>query len=135
MSQDLQLDIVTPFGKKYSNSIRSCRIPGIEGQFQVLKEHAAIISVVDVGLIIVEEQDGKKLILASSDGYCEVNKNRIKVIVEAAEFANDIDLNRAELASKRAMQRLAEKTEKVDVARAKLALARAANRIRVARHR
>jgi len=135
MSSELQVDIVTPFGKKYSNTVRSCRIPGIEGQFQVLRDHAPLISLVDIGWIIIEELDGRKVILANSDGYCEVNLNRIKMIVESAEFDTDIDLNRAESARKRALKRLTDKTEKVDVARAKMSLARAANRIRVARLR
>lgn len=135
MASELKLELVTPFGRKYSNKITSCKIPGALGQFQALKNHAAFISLVEGGLIKIEEPDGKEIYLATSGGYCEINKNQVKVIVESAEFAFDIDLTRAEASKKRAEQRISIKAADVDVERAKLALARATNRIKVAQLR
>ena len=135
MASELRLEIVTPFGRKYSNAITSCAIPGASGQFQVLKNHAALISLVEVGTIKIEEPDGKEVYLATSGGYCEVKNNQVKGIVETAEFPFDIDVARAEASKKRAEQRVIERTAKVDVERDKLALARATNRLKVAQLR
>ena len=135
MASELELKIVTPFGKKYEDKIKSCVVPGALGQFQLLKDHAAMISAVEVGLIRIEAEDGSTINLATSGGFCEVKDNRIKAIVESAEFSDQIDTERAEKAKARAEERIAAKSADVDVDRAKIALARALNRLRIAQFR
>ena len=73
--------------------------------------------------------DGEKL-LATSGGFLEVKNNRISLVVESAEFAEQIDVERAKSAEKRAKERLAKKGE-VDMLRAEMALTRALNRLKV----
>ena len=131
MASELNLEIVTPFGKLVNESITSCTLPGASGQFQVLKDHAAIISTVTVGLVKIEYMDVKSAYVAVSSGFCEVKDNQVEVIVESAEFADSIDVQRAESAKNRAEERLSSDSTDVDVDRAKLALMRALNRIKV----
>jgi F-type H+-transporting ATPase subunit epsilon len=131
MESELNLEIVTPFGKLLSESIASCTLPGTSGQFQVLKDHAALITTIDVGTVKVEYQDTKSAFVAVSSGFCEVKDNQVEVIVESAEFADSIDVKRAESAKDRAEKRLSSGGADIDVDRAKLSLMRAINRIKV----
>lgn len=131
MASDLTLEVVTPFGKAYSNEITSCTIPGEEGEFQILKDHAALVSLVSIGPVKVQESDGKIVHMAVSSGYCEVKDNRVRVMVESAELAEQIDMERARKAKERAEKRLQEHAPDVDVDRARMALARALNRMKL----
>ncbi len=131
MQSELLLEIVTPFGRTYSGTIRSCTVPGTEGEFQVLQGHAALVSLVAIGPLKIETQDGSSLHMAVSGGYCEVKDNVVKVMVESAELADDIDVARAEAAKKRAEERLHSKSENIDYDRARAALLRAINRLKV----
>ena len=135
MAAELVLEIVTPFGKAFSDTIHSCTIPGAYGEFQVLQNHAALVSLVSVGSVKIEKTDGTTSYMAVSGGYCEVNQNTVKVMAESAEFAEQIDVKRAEEAIKRAQKRLAERSEEIDADRARMALARAMNRLKVSQLR
>jgi F-type H+-transporting ATPase subunit epsilon len=132
---DLNLEIVTPFGQTYSEKVKSCTVPGALGKFQVLKDHASMLSLVNVGLIKIVEDSGKIRNLSTSGGFCEIDKNEIQIIVESAEFSDTIDVKRAKDAKERAEKRLQSKTTEIDEERAKLALVRALNRLKIAQLR
>ncbi len=131
MSGNLHLEIVTPFGKTFSEEVVSCVVPGVKGQFQILTNHAAVISNITVGAIKIETGAKDKVFIATSGGFCEVRNNEIKIIVESAEKSEDIDIGRALKSKERAEERLKTKSDKNDDLRAKLALTRAINRIHV----
>lgn len=133
MSSELILEIVTPFGKTIEESIVSCTVPGAHGQFQVYKDHAALVSTVNIGSIKIEYTDAKTAYLAVSGGFCEIKDNRVAVMVETAELADQIDVARAEASKQRAEERLEGKAAQVDTLRAEMALQRALNRLQVAR--
>jgi F-type H+-transporting ATPase subunit epsilon len=132
---DLHVEIVTPFGLCYQADVTSCNIPGALGQFQVLKNHAGMLSIVNIGPIKIEETSGKTKYLATSGGFCEIDRNEVRIIVESAELADTIDVERAKDAHKRAEKRLQQETGDSDLDRARLALARAFNRLKVAKLR
>jgi F-type H+-transporting ATPase subunit epsilon len=129
---DLNIEIVTPNGVKLSGEIRSCFAPGTEGQFQILSGHAPLLSILEIGEIKIQKDDGIQL-LATSGGFLEVKANLISIVVESAEFAADIDIERARAAEERAKNRL-KTNEEIDVERAKFALLRALNRIKISSH-
>lgn len=131
----LHVEIVTPFGVSYSADVKSCNIPGALGQFQVLRNHAAMLSLVNIGPIKIEEKTGETKYLATSGGFCEIDKNEIRIIVESAELSTVINIDRAKDARERAEKRLEQKTGDMDLERAKSALARAFNRLKVASFR
>jgi len=134
MNDNLQLEIVTPFGKTITEEISSCVVPGVKGQFQVLKNHAAVISNIAVGAIKVKNIEKEEIFIATSGGFCEVRDNAVKIIVESAEISDSIDVNRALKAKERAEERFRSKSGEFDGVRAKLALVRAINRISVSKY-
>jgi F-type H+-transporting ATPase subunit epsilon len=127
---ELNVEIVTPYGVVYTGDIKACTAPGADGLFQILNEHADFLSNLEIGEIKVEGSDGVKL-LATSGGFLEVKDNIISIVVETAEFASEIDIERAKSAEQRARMRL-ESKEEVDFLRAEMALARALNRLKIA---
>ena len=76
----MQLDILTPDKALYSGEITSVVLPGSKGQFEVLKNHAAIVSSLDKGTIKVQTADGKNETFEVSGGVVEVLNNKIVVL-------------------------------------------------------
>ena len=134
MNTGLQLEIVTPFGKTFTQEVSSCTVPGTKGLFQVLKNHAPVISNVDVGTIKIQDLEKSEIFIATGGGFCEVRSNSIKIIVESAETSDSIDVNRALKAKERAEKRLGSKAGEIDEVRAQLALIRAINRISISNY-
>ncbi len=131
MDEKLKLKIVTPFRDTFDGVVESCTIPGSEGSFQVLKGHASLLSLVEIGELKVEKSKNEIKYFATSGGFCEVNDNIIKIIVETAEDSSDIDILRAKRAKERAENRLKASTDDVDYNRVKMAMARAINRLHI----
>jgi len=134
MNSNLQLEIVTPFGITLTEDILSCIVPGVKGQFQILKNHAPVVSNVAIGAIKVKNNEKNEIFIATGGGFCEVRDNSVKIIVESAEISDSIDVNRALKAKERAEERIKSKSSEFDEVRAKLALARAINRISVSKY-
>lgn len=127
-----EVQILTPNGSVYNGTVIGIKLPGTEGNFEVLHNHASLMSGLEVGVISIRN-DAKVDYIAVSGGFVEVNSNKVTVLAESAELKEEIDLQRALEAKKRAEERLAaEKKNAVDQIRAELALNRAVNRIKVA---
>lgn len=129
-----KLEIVTPKKVTYNADVTSFTAPGVVGGFQVLRSHAPLLSNVGVGVVKIVDTEGKELHYATSGGFVEVHDNKVIMIAETAERADEIDVSRAQAARERAQKRLVEKQIETDVERAKVALHRAVNRLRVAGH-
>ena len=126
---ELNLEIITPEKPIFRDQIDAVTIPGTQGSFQILKNHAPIISSFEIGIIKVRKSD-LETYYATSGGTVEVNKNNVLVLADSIEKVSDIDQDRAEQARKRAEERLRKKQEEdIDEARAKAALNRALNRL------
>jgi F-type H+-transporting ATPase subunit epsilon len=132
MAMELTLHIVTPFGQVFQGEVLSCTLPGASGEFQVLPHHTDLVSLLEIGPIKFQLTDHTEKWLASSGGYCEIKDNQLKIMVESAEFAEQIDIKRAQAALKRAEERIKSASPDIDIDRAKLAMARALNRIKIA---
>ena len=128
----LNVEIVTPQGTIYTGEVTVCTAPGTDGKFQVLAEHAAFLTTLEIGELRLETAGGIK-ILACAGGFLEVKDNQVSIVVESAEFAEKIDVERARSAKARAEQRL-EGGVDIDVPRAQIALAKAINRIKISSH-
>jgi F-type H+-transporting ATPase subunit epsilon len=127
---ELFLEIISPSRQVFSGEIKSITVPGTKGRFQVLKNHAPIISTFEIGMIKVDLIDKPKY-FATAGGTIEVLNNKILVLADSIEASDEIDLDRALKAKERAEKRLAEKNSDIDIARAQAALARALNRIKI----
>jgi F-type H+-transporting ATPase subunit epsilon len=124
------LELVTPERVLLSERVRSVRAPGIEGSFGVLAGHAPFMTALTVGLIKVEHENGDLEYIATSGGFLEVNPQKVIILADTAERAEDIDIARAEAAVARAREQLASGAA-VDYEEARKALARALNRLNV----
>jgi F-type H+-transporting ATPase subunit epsilon len=76
----MQLDILTPDKALFSGEVESVILPGSKGQFEILKNHAAIVSSLDKGSVRVKTTDGKTQIIEVNGGVVEVLDNKIVVL-------------------------------------------------------
>ncbi len=128
-----RLDIVTPRKLAFGGSVTSFTAPGVEGSFQVLHNHTQFLTAIGVGEIRIEDAPGNRTRYSTSGGIVEVNENKVVVLAETIERADEIDVARAEAAKERASNRLKEKRPDLDTERAQAALMRAVNRLKTAR--
>ena len=135
----LHLEIVTPEGEVFSDDVRMVVLPGVEGELGVLIRHQPLVTLLAVGETRFERPDGSRERVASGIGYAQVLFDRVLVVVDHAERAGQIDVERAEHARQRAEERVQRHGDpgaraEVDLYRAEQALKRAENRLRVAGH-
>ena len=126
---DINLEIITPEKIIYKDSVDSVTVPGTKGMFQVLKDHAPLMSTIEIGVITLKKDDENNY-LTTAGGTIEVLNNNVLILADSVEVIEDIDIDRAERAKIRAEENLKrKKEEEIDYVRAELALKRAINRI------
>jgi F-type H+-transporting ATPase subunit epsilon len=81
----MKIEIITPDRKVYEGEIKSVRVPGKKGSFQVLKDHAPIISTLEKGTVIIIDQDNREAIFEIDGGVIEVKTNRIILLAESVK--------------------------------------------------
>lgn len=130
---ELRLVIVTPDHQVARETVSGVSIPGKNGYLGILPGHSPLLSELKVGeLSYVRE--GVTHYLAVSWGFAEVLPDRVIMLAETAERAEEIDVERAEQAKQRAEERLKRLTDpEIDMERARAALDRALTRLQVAR--
>ena len=79
----MKIEIITPDDKIYAGEIRSVRVPGRKGSFQVLKDHAPIISTLDRGPVVIADDQGNEVRYEITGGVIEVKKNRIILLADS----------------------------------------------------
>jgi len=128
----VNLEIITPQKAVYKGEVLAVTVPGTMGSFQILYNHAPLISTLEIGIIKIKLSEDNTRYYATSGGTVEVLRNKILILADSIELADEIDVERAKRALQRAKERLENKNEKIDTARAEAALARAVNRLNVA---
>jgi F-type H+-transporting ATPase subunit epsilon len=106
-------------------------IPGYDGYFGVLPGHTPLLAVLAVGELWYR-QGQEKHYVSIAFGFAEVLPDRVTILAQIAEKADEIDLARAEAAKKRAEERLARPAADVDAERARISLLKAVTRLQVA---
>ena len=101
----IQLDIVTPEKKVYSETVDSVVLPTTSGDVGILPGHVPIVTQIKAGELAITK-DGSLDLLAVDIGFAEVIGDTVSVLTEAAIDIEDIDLAAAEEAQKRAEQAL-----------------------------
>jgi F-type H+-transporting ATPase subunit epsilon len=129
----LTLEFVTPERAIVHEDVDEVELPGEEGFFGVLPGHAPLLAALKTGPMWYR-QGGEKRFAFIGSGFAEVLPDRVSVLAEVAERAEDIDTQRAEAAKRRAEDRLS-RTPVVDfdAERARIALLRSITRLQVAR--
>lgn len=134
MSDKIAFEITTPEGVVYKEQIDQVTIPTTLGEITILPHHVPLVAALKAGEMVIK-QNGQEIILACSGGFLEVlPENRVVVLADNAERAEQIDLERAEAARARAAELLQQKhVEDVDYTSLQSKLERELARIRVAR--
>ena len=131
MSKTIQLEIVTPTRTELSRQVEYVMAPTPKGLIGILPGHAPLLTQLAIGVLKFRAQ-GETTNLAVSEGYMEVTPHKIIVLAEAAELPEQIDVERALAAKRRAEERLyAPLRQQFDYVRARTALQRAINRLQV----
>jgi len=131
--KEINVEVITPAKKAYEDKALSITIPGTKGNFQVLFNHAPLLSSFEIGKIKIVDSSNKTHIFATGGGTSEILENNVLILAESFEAVEEIDLQRAESALKRAKERLLHKDDyNIDIMRAELAMKRAMNRIKLA---
>ncbi|MFQ5693248.1 MAG: F0F1 ATP synthase subunit epsilon [Nitrospinota bacterium] len=130
--QKIHLEIVTPERVVLSEDVDRVSAPGALGEFGVLPGHTPMLTTLTDGRLAYR-RDGETRELAIHWGYAEVGPDKVTILAEMAEKPEEIDVERAEAARRRALERLSKRDEAVDADRAMAALEKAMTRLRVAR--
>ncbi|HAS28089.1 MAG TPA: F0F1 ATP synthase subunit epsilon [Dehalococcoidia bacterium] len=131
----IKLDIVTAERSVYSDDVDIVIAPGIDGELGILPKHTPLMTMLQPGELIARKGN-EEYSLAISGGFLEVRPDRVIVLADSAERADEIDISRAEEAKKRAEKLMSEKyTSGEDVGGAEAALRRSLVRLKVAERR
>jgi F-type H+-transporting ATPase subunit epsilon len=130
----IKLEIVTAERLVYSDEVDMVIAPGTEGELGILPHHSPLMTMLKPGELRIKKGNDE-IELAVTGGFLEVRPDHVIVLADAAEKAEEIDEARAELARKRAQERLAQAIPEIDRAGAEAALRRALARLGVVEKR
>lgn len=129
--EKLTLEIVTPDRRVVREEVDEVVCPGMEGEFGVLPGHTPFLTALKIGELNYRIGDVRKYI-AITWGYAEVDGDRVEILADMAETAEEIDLRRAEEAKARAEAKLRGQPDEVEFEKGQVSLEKAVIRIQVA---
>ena len=127
----IQLQIVSADRSLVTEQVDEVEIPGSDGYFGVLPGHTPLLAVLGMGELWYR-QGQEKHYLSIAFGFAEVQPDRVTILAQMAEKADEIDVARAEAAKKRAEERMVKSTVDMDFERARIAMMKALIRLQVA---
>ena len=130
----LKLEIVTAEGTVFADDVNEVVAWGIEGQLGILPHHVPLMTMLQPGDLLIKK-DNEEHYLAISGGFLEVRPDKVIILADACERAEEIDIERAEAARRRADEILKTRPPDVDTAAAEAALRRSLARIKAAEKR
>ena len=133
MADTFHLTITSPDREFYKGDVTMVELNTTEGQIGVLKNHIPLPAVLSPGVCHIHEADGTTKVCALHSGFLEILQDSMSILAEVCEWPEEIDVNRAEEARKRAQRRLADNPTGNNMAKAVLSLKRSAARIEVAK--
>ena len=128
MARTFELSVMTPEREFFSGQVEALSVDGLDGQFSVLAGHAPMVAALEIGTLRIK-QDGQWREAVNSEGFMEVLNNRVVVFVQTCEWPEEIDLQRAQEAKRRAEELLRQKQSLLEYGGSKIALARAMARL------
>ena len=126
----LQLHIVSADRSLVNETVDEVEIPGADGYFGVLPGHTPLLALLGAGELWYR-RGTEKIYLSIAFGFAEVQPDRVTILAQIAEKAEEIDVARAEAAKKRAEERLAHAAVDMDFERARIAMLKALIRLQV----
>ena len=131
LPSSLKFEIVTPDRAVVREAVDEVEIPGAEGYFGVLPGHTPLLASLDVGELWFR-QGSERYYISVAFGFAEVLPDRVTVLAQIAERAEEIDVKRAEAARDRARDRVERRVPDIDFERARIALLKSLMRLQVA---
>jgi F-type H+-transporting ATPase subunit epsilon len=125
----IDLQIVTPERMLVHEQVDEVEVPGVDGYFGVLPGHTPLLAALSVGELWYRKGQAQTY-LSIVHGFAEILPDRVTILAQLAERAEDIDIERAEAARRRAAERLEQKAD-VDYERARLSLMKSMTRLQV----
>ena len=131
----IRCDVVSVERIVFSADVDMVLAPGVDGMLGILPHHASLMTALVPGEIVIRKAGQEDVLLAVGGGFMEVRPDRVTILADSAERAEDIDVERAEAARQRAQQSLRERPTGADIVQAEHALRRSQIRLKVARRR
>lgn len=125
-------EVITPEGSAWKGRVTSLRLPGKKGAFGILARHSPLVAGLDAGRLRVADESGKSESFAVGEGFVEVRRGAVRVLVDFLNTKKQINVERAKKSQQRAKERLRARGKSVDSVRADAALRRAVARLGVA---
>ncbi|WP_214759618.1 F0F1 ATP synthase subunit epsilon [Exiguobacterium sp. s146] len=128
----LHVNVVTPDGAAYEGEARMVIAKSVTGELGILPKHIPMVTPLDISVLKLRHEDGGRTLIALSGGFMEVRPDTVTILAETAEMAETIDYDRASAAKVRAERRLQDtKLSDLEFRRAELALKKAINRLSI----
>lgn len=127
------LQVITPDRVFYEDQVEMVEMNTKEGEIGIYKKHVPTTCILSPGILTIHLPGGEKKQAALHGGFAEILKDKVTVLAEAAEWPQEINVERAKQAKERAEKRLQNKTADLDVMRAEMSLRRALTRIKAAK--
>ncbi len=130
----MRLEIITAERQVFADEVNLVVAPGIEGELGILPHHAPLMTILKPGELLIRK-DNEEIYMAVSGGFLEVGPEKVIILADACERAEEINIERAEAAKKRAEQLLKTRQPGADITQVEAALRRSLVRLKVAEKR
>ncbi|MBU5594873.1 F0F1 ATP synthase subunit epsilon [Amphibacillus sp. MSJ-3] len=131
MTKKLTVEVVTPDGLIVKDECDMVVVHSLQGELGILPGHASLIAPLIISSARLKK-DKESMRVAIGGGFVEVDQDHVTLLAQSAETPAAIDVQRAQKAKERAQRRIKQKRDQIDFQRAELALKRAINRLNVA---
>ncbi|MEX0660177.1 MAG: ATP synthase F1 subunit epsilon [Balneolaceae bacterium] len=115
MAKTFHAQLLTPNGSEFDGEIIGMKVPGTDGNFEMLYNHAPIISTLTYGRVVVRTADDKTITFAVSGGFVEMNDNNVTLLAEEAIKAEQIDVGKAKEELEKAKKALQDKLDNREI--------------------
>ena len=132
----MNLEIVTAERRVFAgDDVTTLIVEGLEGQMAILPKHASLMTILMPSELVIRKTTGDEIFMAISGGFIEVKPDNTIILADACERSDEIDMERALQAKRRAEERLKDTSPEIDRQRAEAALRRAIARLKVVEKR
>ena len=129
---NFKLEIVGPSGKVYSNDVEFVLVRTTEGDMGILPNHSPFVAGLAIGEMMVREEKGKEISYYISEGFLEINNNKVIILADEAILSTDIDIEVARKEAALAEERLKKLTEDKNLLMARKSLHEALVKVSIA---